>query len=62
MQRPITYLEPNRVARRLRQHDLAGLRCHKHGQPPEVNSSAAGLQITVCCGVLDEAVRRLLGL
>jgi len=58
----ITYAEPHPLLRRLREHDLAGLRCHEHGEPPTVSSTRAGLSVEACCPVLAEAVRLVLGL
>jgi hypothetical protein len=56
----ITYPEPNRISRRLRQHDLAGLRCLRHDSAPKVASTAKGLTVVVCCQALDDAVRQVL--
>ena len=59
---PITYHEPDRLLRRLRQHDLAALRCLWHGKPPQVSPDPTGLTIGVCCPALAEAVRHVLGM
>jgi len=57
----IKYLEPNRLLRRLRVHDLSGLRCFRHSKSPTVLTLSQGLVVTVCCVSLAEPVRRLLG-
>ncbi len=57
----ISYAEPNGLLRGLRQHDLAGLRCPKHAGPPVVTASKNGLTVEVCCNLLGEVVREVLG-
>ena len=57
----IKYLEPNPLLRRLRVHDLSGLRCYRHSKSPKVLTLSQGLVVTVCCESLAEPVRRLLG-
>ena len=53
--------EPNALLRKLREHDLTGLRCLVHCAPPQVSITTTGLKISVCCAALAMAVEHVLG-